>query len=361
MSVGAGDSVSLDGSGSSDADGQIQGYVWNQLSGPPVTLMDANAATASFVAPDQGATLVFALSVTDSDGTEDTDEVTISVTGTGNVIAGSVSYERVAHVDADTAGLDFTNIQVLPARRVRVEAVSESLGNLVATAVTDDEGQFSMQVPPGENVHVRVLARSQQAGAPGWDIRVVDNTASGALYALESEPVSPGGPPVQFVAATGWGGSGYSSAREAAPLAILDTVLSGVDFVLADDPSLDLPSLFVNWSENNRPVDGNLADGEISGTFYFNNQIYLLGEENTDTEEFDEHVILHEFAHYLQDNISRDDTLGGPHSLGERLDPRLAFSEGTATAVAALVLADPFYKDSCCNQQAGGFSFSNAT
>ena len=72
----------------------------------------------------------------------------------------------------------------------------------------------------------------------------------------------------------------------------------------------------------------------------------MLGKENVDTDEYDEHVLTHEFQHYLQNLTSRDDTMGGPHSLGEKLDMRLAFSEGYANAFSGMSLGDPVYRDS---------------
>ncbi len=76
--VQGGSTVTLDGTVSSDPDGTIAAYAWTQLSGPPVTLSGAGAAIASFTAPAQG-TLVFALTVTDSDGLTDTAQVAIPI------------------------------------------------------------------------------------------------------------------------------------------------------------------------------------------------------------------------------------------------------------------------------------------
>jgi len=70
-----------------------------------------------------------------------------------------------------------------------------------------------------------------------------------------------------------------------------------------------------------------------------------LGEAGTDTEEFDTHVIAHEWGHYFEDVLSRADSTGGRHSLSDRLDPRLAFGEGWGNAVGAMVNDDPVYFD----------------
>jgi hypothetical protein len=43
--------------------------------------------------------------------------------------------------------------------------------------------------------------------------------------------------------------------------------------------------------------------------------------------------------------FSRSDSLGGAHSTGDRLDMRVAFSEGVATALSGIMLNDPNYCD----------------
>ena len=85
QSVDEGDSVLLDGSGSSDSDGSVASYAWAQTSGSSVSLTGANTASPGFTAPEvgaSGATLVFELTVTDNEGATDVDEVTITVADT---------------------------------------------------------------------------------------------------------------------------------------------------------------------------------------------------------------------------------------------------------------------------------------
>ncbi|HWA32372.1 MAG TPA: peptidoglycan-binding protein [Candidatus Paceibacterota bacterium] len=71
------DSVTLDGSGSSDPDGTIASYVWTEVSGPSTVDPD------DVVGPDAGGlvegTYVFELTVTDNDGATGTDTVSITV------------------------------------------------------------------------------------------------------------------------------------------------------------------------------------------------------------------------------------------------------------------------------------------
>lgn len=77
-----GDTVQLVGS-ASDVDGDALTHQWVQIGGPGVSLTNANAATASFIAPNtansNGATLVFRLTVSDG-RLSDAKEVTVNVT-----------------------------------------------------------------------------------------------------------------------------------------------------------------------------------------------------------------------------------------------------------------------------------------
>ena len=59
------DEVSLDGSGSSQADGHTLTYHWAQTAGTAVTFSDANVAQPTFTAPSTAGTLKFTVTVTD--------------------------------------------------------------------------------------------------------------------------------------------------------------------------------------------------------------------------------------------------------------------------------------------------------
>jgi len=82
QSVDEGTSVTLNGSGSSDPDGDSLTYLWEQTLGTSVTLSNANTATPSFTAPEVGAsgeTLTFQLTVKDPGGLSATDTVNVTV------------------------------------------------------------------------------------------------------------------------------------------------------------------------------------------------------------------------------------------------------------------------------------------
>ena len=99
------------------------------------------------------------------------------------------------------------------------------------------------------------------------------------------------------------------------------------------------------WSAQNSSCSGNVSIGCIGTSFYDGNGgIYVLGTA-ADTDEYDEHVMVHEWGHYYEDNFSRSNSIGGRHSGGSLLDARLAFGEGWGNAWSGIALDDPIYKD----------------
>jgi hypothetical protein len=158
-------------------------------------------------------------------------------------------------------------------------------------------------------------------------------------------------------APSGWSGTAYTATRSAAPFAILDIVYDAVALVLTAAPSTAFPALELHWSPQNVPVVGT-EPGEIgSSRFNTDSGIFLLGGAGQDTDEYDRHVIAHEFGHYLEHRFSRSDSIGGPHTLTDQLDMRLAFGEAWGNAFAAMVTGDGVYVDSFGASQARSFQF----
>jgi hypothetical protein len=82
QSAYVGQTVRLNGSGSTDSDDPIASYLWSQTSGPPVTLSNAKAIKPTFKAPSvtqDGTVLGFLLTVTDKGGLSATAGCTVTV------------------------------------------------------------------------------------------------------------------------------------------------------------------------------------------------------------------------------------------------------------------------------------------
>ena len=155
-------------------------------------------------------------------------------------------------------------------------------------------------------MRIRVSAQLLQTDGANWNVRVTDNTNGNALYVTQGELFvgSENGSERNFHLASGWDGTAYSETRAAGPFAILDAIYDTVQKFAAVDTSINFPSLEIRWSPNNSVASGNYNEGDIGTSFYTNGTIYILGKENEDSDEYDRHIIIHEWGHYFEDTIS---------------------------------------------------------
>lgn len=272
-------------------------------------------------------------------------------------VTGTATYDRVPH-KADHS-LNYPGVTQAPIRGAVVEVVCDNA--VYSSGVTSADGSYTLAAPNSQEFFVRVKAQMLQTGAASWNFRVVDNTSSGALYSMVSSVYNrTSGIPAlpNLNAPSGWGVSSYTSTRVAAPFAILDSVYLAVQKVLVESPALSFPALNLNWSVNNVPVSGDPAIGQISTSHFNGTAIYILGAANDDIDEYDDHVVIHEWGHYFEHNFSRADNIGGSHGRGDVLDIRVAFGEGFGNALSAIVTDDPQYSDASGISQAAGFGFN---
>ncbi len=277
----------------------------------------------------------------------------------GNVtISGKATFESVPA--ASNGGLNYVGRTYRPVRGATVSLLDAS-GNTVASTTSNASGDYSFTNVAQATYRVRVRA---ELLASNHNFAVRDNTSGGALYVMDSAAVAvTNNTTVDVAAPSGWGGSSYTGTRVAGPFAILDVAYLAKEKILAASPSAVMQPLTLNWSVNNRPVDGSLSSGAIGTSFFTtdsggNALLYLLGAENTDTDEYDQPVVAHEIGHYMQHALFEDDSIGGPHSGNDKLDMRVAFSEGWGNAWAGMVLNNPTYHDSRATAQASGFTVS---
>lgn len=274
------------------------------------------------------------------------DEEPPPVPGDPVTVTGTVRFERVPFRTLPAQGLDYANPQPQPARGVQVRALNASTQAVLASGSTNENGVYSLQVQGGTSIVVQVVAqmlRDTSQPVPRWDIRVQDGRGGSAQpYTYNTPAFDSSSGQRNINIPSGIGANGMATGtRASGPFAVLDTLYKSVQAVLTVEPQAVLAPLLVDW-------------GSQDGGSYFAAQgntqwIALNWNLAEDTEEFDEHVIAHEFGHYLEYNFSRSDSLGGEHALGDRLDLRVAFSEGFGYAFAAYALDDPVIRDSYVN------------
>jgi hypothetical protein len=367
QTVTSGATVTLNGTASTDSDGSIAGYNWTQTAGTGVTLSSSVVAQPTFTAPTvaSATTLTFSLVVTDNRGassTAATVNITVNPSAAGTVtVTGNITFARVLFATAaqdPDRGLWYAAPVQQPARGVIVRALDANTQAELASASTGDTGNYSLSVASNTTIAIQVVARmlrdSTQA-LPHWNVSVQDgHSATGTPYSY-IDPASfnsSAGTAHNVAIPTGINASGTATGtRASGPFAILDTVYMGIQTILGVRADADFPTLVVDWGS------------QTDGTFFTTGSpqyIALLAALNSDTDEFDTHVIAHEFGHYIENNFSRADNIGGSHGLGDKLDPRVAFGEGFGYAFAAIVMNDPVARDSANdngNLWSGVFNF----
>jgi hypothetical protein len=288
-------------------------------------------------------------------------------------LSGTLSYEFPAP-NPDCLGINLNNPQLRPIRQATVRLLNPANRAIISSQLSTDVGGYSFTVDGSTNFIISVTAELKAAN---WDVEIRDNVDTSAtpaplaqrpIYAMEQSFDSGGAnnSNLHFTAATGWGGSSYTGTRVAAPFAILDSIYSAMQFVIAEDSSANFPALDAFWNPNNQAASpSDIAMGDLRTSFYDgNNSLFLLGsagQPGADADEFDDHVVVHEWGHYFEDNFSRSDSIGGNHGLGDNLDMRTAFGEGWASALAGMALNEPLYCDTRSNTSGGGFSAETTT
>ncbi|MFE8597982.1 hypothetical protein [Archangium violaceum] len=263
--------------------------------------------------------------------------------GTQVTLNGTVTYDFVPATYArDKAPLDFAATVKKPVRNAVVQVRQGT--KVLATTNTDEQGKYQLSFLRSlkGSTSLEVLAKTSNP-----QIQVEDNTDGNAIWAIGTSTLPTTDSTLNLHAGHGWTGTAYDATlRTAAPFAVLDSMYTAARSFMAVR-TVTFPALKVNWSPDNVPQGGDKSAGFIS-TSHFSpseNEIYILGKEGADTDEFDAHVIVHEWGHYFESNLSRSDSPGGPHGRGDVLDPRIAFGEGYGNALAAMLLPEPLYVD----------------
>ncbi len=335
-----------------DRDGTVENFSWQQTGGVTLDLFGRDSNILSFIAPDSVGEFSFRLEVTDNLGAKTVKDFPLIVSEEIQ-ISGEVTFDLVP-IRQSGVGLDYNNIKIAPARGILVEALDES-DTVIGATTTNDFGMYSLKI--GTNKKLQIRVSSHMRNEHYWDVKVADNTKLGAVYAGYGDYFIADKEHLErnFHFNSGWSDGNYSKPRSAAPFAILDAVYDASRRFVEVDDTIEFPALEIYWSEKNTTASGNLSEGDIGTTFYQSDKIYVLGAENGDTDEYDRHVIIHEWAHYFEDNLSRTDSIGGDHGSGDKLDFRVAFGEGWSNALAAIITDDSLYKDSSGIGQQDGF------
>lgn len=248
--------------------------------------------------------------------------LTSSPQGGSNVtLSGTVVYEDKPY---NSAG--FTGTTVLkPVRYADVEAVRCADSVVLGSGKTNALGGYTLNFSNGgsSGVYIRVLGKTQSDTNHIANVTIMNNTFQDNVMSIVTTPVDDGLTPTATADVTA-----TAASRLGGLFNILDNYITAGEFLKnSAGIASALPLLTVYWEANS------------TGTFFDpSSQAIFVSGANTDQDEYDDDVVLHEFGHYVASNFSKDDSPGGQHTFGDSTeDVRLAWSEGWATFFSAAV------------------------
>lgn len=248
-------------------------------------------------------------------------------------VSGQVTFDRLP---VTAGGLGGTP-SVTPAADVLIEAVRHNnINAVIATTTTDASGNYTLNLNVDHDFYVRARAQSGTAG--NLDRVFHPQTSPAITHAVVGPILNRSG---GSQAANLHAGFALPQNRAGA-FAALDTVRRLRASVAASFASLGDLDLF--WCTGATTPTGTDEIGPLGRP-----AIHLLGGTSanpatTDHDEYDETVIAHEWASFLQLTRSRDNNFGGPHA-GEELIYTASYSEGVVTAIGCALLNQRVYRD----------------
>lgn len=276
--------------------------------------------------------------------------------GTVVNVTGTINYEHIP-VDTNTKTLNTSGKTERPARGITVRLLDGN-ANTVTSTSTDSSGKYTITGATVSTTAFSIVAVAEMAktSSPTYNFKVVDTVTSGSIgstYAVSSTNTSAS----DCVNSCTVNVTALDSNRGSGPFSIMDVVYIAVQKVLTADSTTVFPALNIKWTSTSTTGSFFTTSTSTCGTGV-NNCIVLLGNRSSDSDEFDRHVIAHEFMHYLESSLSRSDSIGGSHSSNDTLEPRIAYGEGLGNAMGAIFLDDPLYTDTTAS---GGFNLNMET
>ena len=265
-------------------------------------------------------------------------------------VSGNAGYQYRQNGNGAVVGpspIRYAQVEILNAQGVKVQCTE-----------TDATGKFSLQIPRNTGTYtLSVVSRAYNSHYNAYILtNPTDNSAYAVTVSIDSSTTQAG---VNLVAPA-------KNTLEGGAFNILDQILNANEFLrtytancnqtgssnLFQDctPFTTAPIVYVYWAKGVNPGSYFGISGGLSFYIPGRSQLYVLGGLNgdtdySDTDHFDNSVIIHEYGHFIEDHFGHMDSPGGSHDGNSVIDPRLAWGEGWADFFQAAVTGNPIYMD----------------
>jgi len=245
-----------------------------------------------------------------------------------------------------------------PVRFAEVRALNAE-GGIVQCGTTSSTGSVSLQVPKDiGTVTIQIASRALNNNANAYVLTdPIENTFHALTASVTSSTNGSFGTLTAPATGTVLGGAFNILDQMVNAAAFLKTHSSECSSTYPNCNPVTVPPLVtVYWKMGFNPITYVGGDEDEGLSFYIpgDRELYILGGirgdvNNTDTDHFDNSIILHEYGHFIEDVFAKSDSPGGRHNGNSIIDPRLAWGEGFANFFQAAVTGIPIYRDTSGN------------
>jgi hypothetical protein len=266
------------------------------------------------------------------------------VGGTEGLVTGRLQYEYREGLVGWDGGVTLSDLRILPATNVWAYVADAASGEVLgARMVLGADGSFAVPISRAVQGNEKIVFATLWSEPPVNDVLlgVLRRDAGWGNYDPE-EPLPPwtwtktvprsgDAGTITIEEGDGSGAMFIFLMNRRAQASVLDSVLSGDD--------QNLIRLGILWAPGAYGICGACYSSDTTPLIQGGpplRQAIFIDDEPGGPSAWRFPVLLHEFGHYVAQNYSRDNTPGGPHTIGERLPPAFAWSEGWASFFGAM-------------------------
>ena len=233
--------------------------------------------------------------------------------------------------------------------------VTDKQGKLVQCGETNGQGFFTFKIPQLPTNKRYTLSINTRANNANIKISVLKSPEKNQFYALTTSFIAETDKDIGTLNASSEKPQVLSGAFN-----IYNQILLANEFLrkmvgTCQESDCDnfsvAPKAAIYWKAGFNP-SSYISQNSDPVSFYVPGyrRLFILGGQNgdvnySDTDHFDNSVILHEYGHFLEDVYGQLDSPGGTHNGNSVIDPRLAWSEGFANFFQAAVRNKADYID----------------